>query len=60
MPSKLTYTNRYGNEIEDTLDEVGEYDNSDDDYSYKSFDDEENSESEYESVDDESDDIFDF
>ena len=34
MPTKLTYANRYGREIEDTLDEVGQYDDSDEESSY--------------------------
>ena len=45
MPIKITYANRYGNEIEDTLEDIDREYDSDDDSSYASSDDEHSSES---------------
>ena len=56
MPTKITYANRYGNEIEDTLENVDREYDSDDDPSYASSDDEDSSDSEYDSDDYDSDD----
>ena len=44
MPTKLTYANRYGHEIEDTLNEL-DYDSSDDDSDYSSDQDSDDSDS---------------
>ena len=56
MPTKITYANRYGNEIEDTLENIGHEYDSDDDSSYASSDSEDSSDSEYDSDDYDSDD----
>ena len=57
MPTKITYANRYGHEIEGTIDELG-HDSSDDDSSYSALESDDNSDSgndSYESDDDDSD-----
>ena len=51
MPTKITYSNRYGNEIEDIVEDVGREYDSDDDSLYASSDNEDSSDSEYDSDD---------
>ena len=55
MPTKITYANRYGNEIEDTIDEISHDYSSDDDSTYASSSDEGSSDSDYDSDDYDSD-----
>ena len=56
MPSKITYANRYGNEIEDTLEQISHDYDSDDDSTYASTNDDNSSDSSYDSDDYDSDD----